>query len=153
MGDYTRRSLCSSPDVSIYRNKMKKPAYILSIIILILTLIMDAFVFAMGQRLAGVILLMSTLVVFFAGFVWFVLRDDFTFHKRRFLLFLPVFLVAGFFARSFFTFEKHFQLGQEDLFALGQLVMARYQGALWICGIIFTCAFVYAGSLLQKESE
>ncbi len=131
---------------------MKRQSLICAVVLLMLTYVLDGVVFLHAQKLAGVMLFISTSIVYFSAVLWYVRKPDDRILFSRLWLGIPFLALAGFSIYVFGGFEKITEFEPENLLSLGQLMMSRFQGALWLIGVFMTTLLVIAASLLEKET-
>ncbi len=132
---------------------MRQPAYVLSVFLFIFCILIDCAAFIFYQTLGGVLMLSSTIAVFFAGHIWFIHRADGKIYWKSIFLVIPLSLICVAFIRVLKNYRRAEGFGEENLLSLGQMMMSRYQGALWTLGIFMICMFVFASSLLEKGQQ
>ena len=132
---------------------MKNFVFLLGTLLLILAVVIDIVIIASGMTILGVFSLLGSILFFIIGTIWFIYRDDQTFHFSQPLLVIP----AGLFGGAVFSFFKKSQIfykfSLEDLPGVGNLIMARYQIGLWLVSVMILFAFVIGGSMMVRRSE
>lgn len=130
---------------------MKKSAYLTALVLFIACIATDLLAFLFGQPLAGITLTTSTLIVFFSAHVWYVHHPEPKLRVKNLFLVIPMIIITLGFLKILSSMELLQKLNEENLLAQGQVLMSRYQGGLWILGLILLCAFIFAASILERK--
>lgn len=132
---------------------MKKTPYFFTIMLFVICLGLDLLAFVFNQPLAGITLVTSSVIVFFAAHVWFVHFPETRLRLKTIYLLVPLALIGLLFFKAIGGFQSSKEMMGETLLSQGQLLMSRLQGGLWILGMIMISAFIVAASLLEKKRQ
>ncbi len=130
---------------------MKNLAFVLGRLVLAITLTVDIGIFFNGMKVLGIFSLISSLLVFAAGMVWLIYRDDGRVYFKRKSLFIPITLFGLSIVAALREIPIDFKVTNENLEEVGNLLMSRYQMALFIVSVLVFFVFVIASSLLSSE--
>ncbi len=106
-----------------------------------------------GAPLLGIFCLLQTILVFSVGVIWLIRQDDFSlhFHKTSTLIPLVIFLVGYYLILD--NLGIKFYAIKENVEELGNLMLSRYQVALWFGAVLGMLGFVLAGGVMRRSQK
>jgi hypothetical protein len=130
---------------------LRNRTFILGAILLVLTLAVDIYLFFLGLFVLGIFSLIGTSLVFSAAMFWFMHLEDTKFHFQKPVLIIPIAILGSAVALVFDQTPMIIQKTPENLEQIGNLMMSRYQIALWLSSAIVFFVFIISSSVLTKR--
>lgn len=132
---------------------MSKKSNLIFYTSLILNLSLNITSIYLGYVLAGTIMLFSTVIIYTTCYVWITQWQEAKFNIKNKILLLPIGIIFIFaihhWSSNFFTQST----GEDALQAVGQMMLARYQAAMWIVGVVFATILIVAASAVSKGRQ
>jgi NADH:ubiquinone oxidoreductase subunit 6 (subunit J) len=130
---------------------LKNKAFIVGALLLLMTVAIDVLMYANGLWALALFSFIGTILVFASSLVWLVYRDDTLLYVRRVYLIIPLAIFGIALNLCFHKIPMGFAPSPENLEEVGNLLMSRYQIALWIVSTLIFFMFITSGSLMGRK--
>jgi hypothetical protein len=130
---------------------LKNRVFFLGILLVVMTLAVDIYLFYLGLFVLALFSIIGTSLVFSGAMFWFMHLEDTKFHFRKPTLLIPIAILGSAICLVFNQVPMIIQKTPENLEQIGNLMMSRYQIALWLSSVLVFFVFVISSSVLAKK--